>query len=206
MPPLQAFEVLENLIALFAAALPLMGSPGPVTLASAAAGAAYGRRRAAIYVVTMTAGTLTVISMVAAGLTGLIFALPGAAPVLAVLAALYMLYLAWKIATAPPLGGLDGGAPPPALWGWYAMAVANPKAYAAFIAVFSGYPLLEDQPVVGTVLKVAVLGCLALSVNLTWMVLGASLATLMQSPTASRALNIGFAVLLVASVALSFLG
>ena len=197
---------MENLIALFAAALPLMGSPGPVTLASAAAGAAYGRRRAAIFVVTMTAGTLTVISMVALGLTGLILALPGAAPVLAMLAGLYMLYLAWKIATAPPLGTLEQGTQAPGLAGWYAMAVANPKAYAAFIAVFSGYPLLDGTPVANTILKVVVLGCLALSVNLTWMVLGAGLAGLLQSPRASRALNIGFAVLLVVSVALSMLG
>ena len=80
---------------------------------------------------------------VAAGLTGLVLALPGAAPVLAACAGCYILYLAWKVATAPPLGRLESGAARPALLGGYAMAVMNPKAYAAFIALFSGYPLID---------------------------------------------------------------
>ena len=194
---------MENLLALVAAALPLMGTPGPVTLASAAAGAAYGARQASLYVVCMTAGTLTVISLVAAGLTGLVLALPGAAPVLAACAGCYILYLAWKVATAPPLDRLESGAARPALLGGYAMAVMNPKAYAAFIALFSGYPLIDGAPVFGTIIKVAFLACLALCVNLIWMTLGARLAQFMSSPRASRALNIAFAFMLILSVPLS---
>ena len=194
---------MENLLTLIAVSLPLMGTPGPVTLASAAAGAAYGSRAATLYVACMTLGTFTVISLVATGLTGLVLAVPGIAPVLAIGAGLYVLYLAWKIATAPPLDETRAGAHPPALWGGYAMAIMNPKAYAAFVAIFSGYPLVEGHPLWSTVLKVAFLAALALTVNLTWMVLGSSLSACLSSPIASRRLNVAFAVLLIVSVPLS---
>jgi threonine/homoserine/homoserine lactone efflux protein len=62
---------MDGLIALFTAALALMGSPGPATLSSAAAGAAY-RLRAVPYVLGISLGTITVMVLVAAGVTGLI--------------------------------------------------------------------------------------------------------------------------------------
>ena len=196
---------MEAVLALVAVAFPLMGSPGPVTLASAAAGAAWPRRAAALYVVGMTAGTLTVITMIAVGLTGLLMALPGVAPALGLIAAIYILYLAWRIAPAPPVGTIEADSEPPMMFGGYAMAVANPKAWAAFTAIFSGYPLWAEAPIAGTVLKVAFLGCLALSINLTWLLVGSSLAALLRSERASRALNFTFAALLVASVGASLL-
>jgi threonine/homoserine/homoserine lactone efflux protein len=77
---------MDGLIALFTAAIALMGSPGPATLSSAAAAAAY-RLRAVPYVVGISLGTITVMVLVAAGVTGLITSIPGAAPVISALAA-----------------------------------------------------------------------------------------------------------------------
>ena len=195
---------MDGLIALFTAAIALMGSPGPATLSSAAAGAAY-RLRAVPYVAGITLGTITVMVLVAAGVTGLITSLPGAAPVISALAAAYILYLAWRIATAPPVGALDRQAAAPPFIGGYAMAVVNPKAYGAMGALFSGFPLVPHDPVTDGTLKVALLSGLALAVNATWMSLGAGLARAMQNPRTSRALNVTFAVLLVASVVVAVL-
>lgn len=195
---------MDAFLALLAAAFPLMGSPGPVTLASAAAGAVFPPRYAAGYVLAMTAGTWTVITLVAIGMTGILLSIPGLAPILGVLAGLYILWLAWRIATAPPLTRGDEDDLPPSRWGGYAMAVANPKAYVAFLALFSGYPILPDQQLVGIVVKIFFLGSFALVVNLCWMTLGRSLAGLMRSPRASKALNMTFAILLMLSVSVSF--
>ena len=190
---------MDGLIALFTAALALMGSPGPATLSSAAAGAAY-RLRAVPYVLGISLGTITVMVLVAAGVTGLVTSIPGAAPVISGLAAAYILYLAWRIATAPPVGALDRQATAPPFIGGYAMAIVNPKAYGAMGALFSGFPLIPDDPVNDGMLKVAVLSGFALVINTTWMSLGAGLARAMRNPRTSRALNVVFAVLLVASV------
>lgn len=193
--------LIDTLPAFLAAALALMGSPGPVTIASAAAGAAWPGRAAA-FVLAMSAGTITVILMVAAGITGLIASVPGAAPVLAGLGALYILYLAWRIASAAPIGTVETDRTPPPLIGAYAMAIANPKAWAAFAALFSGFPLVPEDPVAGGVLKAAILCSLPPLINLTWMIAGTGLARLIRDPATGRAVNVGFALLLVGAVAL----
>jgi threonine/homoserine/homoserine lactone efflux protein len=194
---------MEGLAALLPAALALMGSPGPATLSSAAAGAAY-RARAIPYAVGISLGTITVMVLVAAGVTGLVTSLPGAAPVITVLAAAYILYLAWKIGTAPPVGALASQSAAPPFLGGYALAVVNPKAYGAMGALFSGFPLIAGDPVTDGTVKVAILSALALAINLAWMSAGAALARAIRNPRTSRMLNIAFAVLLLASVAAMF--
>ncbi len=55
---------MDGLIALMIAATAMMGSPGPATLSSAAAGAAY-RLRAVPYVIGISLGTMSVMVLVA---------------------------------------------------------------------------------------------------------------------------------------------
>lgn len=196
---------MDRILALMPAVLALMASPGPVTLASAAMGAAYPRRVAALRVLVMTTGTATVIVMVAIGVTGLVTAIPGAAPVLTLAAAGYILYLAWKIATAPPIARAAAEAPP-ALTAIYLMAIANPKAWAAMGALFSGFPLIDGAPVLNGVVKAVLLTCFALTINMSWMLAGSALASVLRNPRASRGLNVTMAVLLVLSVAVMLLG
>lgn len=181
-----------------------MGSPGPATLSCAAAGAAY-RWRAFPYVIGISLGTSTVIVLVATGLTGLILAIPGVAPVAAVLAGAYILYLAYKIATAPPVQGLQYQSAAPPMFGGYGMAIVNPKAYGAMGALFSGFHLLPGEPVWGAALKAALLMPVAFGANTLWMLAGAGLAGMMRDPRASRALNLVFATLLVVSVVLALM-
>ncbi|MDH3669239.1 MAG: LysE family transporter [Paracoccaceae bacterium] len=191
---------MENVLTLMAAILALMGSPGPVTLASAAAGAAFDRGAAARFVVAATTGTWTVIAIVALGVGGLVMSLPGVAPVIAGLAGAYILYLAWRIAMAPPLGALESGSEAARPIEGYIIGIANPKAYGAMGALFSGFPLIAGNPLSETVIKALLLCACALIINLTWMQAGVGLARIMQDPRASRALNITFGVMLVASV------
>jgi threonine/homoserine/homoserine lactone efflux protein len=169
-----------------------------VTLASAAFGATYGLR-AFPHVVTMSLGTSTIMVLVATGVTGLVASVPAAAPVLSALAGLYILYLAYRIATAPPVDELEQRAVLPPLLGVYGMAVANPKAWGAMGALFSGFPLLGD-PVTEAILKVGLLTALALVINTAWMLGGRTLARAMQTTHTSRALNLFFALLLVVAV------
>lgn len=190
---------MENIAAMVPAILALMASPGPVTLASAALGAAYPWSIALPRVVAMTAGTATVIFLVASGVTGLITAVPGAAPILTAMAGGYILYLAWKIATAPPIGTSTGDAP--LLMGAYLMAVANPKAFAAMGALFSGFPLFPGDPVKTATIKAAGLPLIALCINTTWMLGGSALRSLMSDPKISRIVNVAFALSLICSVA-----
>ncbi|MEO1142647.1 MAG: hypothetical protein AAFW66_09930, partial [Pseudomonadota bacterium] len=78
-----------------------MGSPGPATISLAAVGSAYGFRVGLPYLAGVILGTTGVLILVASGLVTLMIAIPGAVGLLSILGIGYILYLAWKIATAP---------------------------------------------------------------------------------------------------------
>jgi threonine/homoserine/homoserine lactone efflux protein len=193
----------ENLSAFVIAAFALTGSPGPATLGLAAAAAAFGIRRSLGLMAGLIAGVLVVFALAAAGLTGLILAQPVLGPVVKVLAALYMVWLAWSIATAPPLGQGDG-ARAPTLFGGIFLGVGNPKAYAAMAALASGFVLSPDRTS-DTAVKAVVLLVVMILVDLAWLFAGSALARVMCRRAWSRAINIVFALALLASVAAGFL-
>ena len=101
---------MEGLPGFLLASIALAGSPGPATLSLAAAGAAFGARRVVGYFIGIVVGMVAVMAITASGLVGLLLAVPGATPVVTVAAALYFVWLAWRIATAPPLDRRGGPA------------------------------------------------------------------------------------------------
>jgi threonine/homoserine/homoserine lactone efflux protein len=193
----------ENLAAFVIAAFALTGSPGPATLGLSAAAAAFGMRASLALMTGILVGVLVVFAVAAAGLTGLILAQPVLGPVVKALSVLYMLWLAWSIATAPPAGQGASGAVP-TFWGGIFLGVGNPKAYAAMAALTSGFVLSPDNAT-DAAIKAAILLAVMIAVDLAWLIAGAALARAMRKPAWSRAINITFAVALLASVAVGFL-
>ena len=93
----------SNLFFLWLAAIPLMGSPGPATMSLAAMGAAFGGRRSLQYLIGIIFGTIGVLVLIATGVTAIILAQPVLVSAITVVAVAYILYLAYRIATAPLL-------------------------------------------------------------------------------------------------------
>ena len=195
---------MDGLPGFILAALALCGSPGPATVSLAATGAAFGPRRGVAYMTGIDAGMVVVMSLTAAGVTGLVLAIPGAAPMVAVLAALYFVHLAWRIATAPPLQDTAQGSEPSFMAG-VLLSLINPKGYAAMAALFSGFALIRSRPELDAALKLGVLIVIVASVNAAWLFAGAALTRFFREPRTSRVINVTFAILLVASVAAAFL-
>ncbi|MGP1255177.1 MAG: LysE family translocator [Kiloniellales bacterium] len=196
----------NDLVLLWLAAFPLMGSPGPATMSLAGVGVAFGVRRGLSYLGGILLGTFTVLVMIATGVTGLILAEPAAVRVLTVLAAAYILYLAWKIATAPVLSAADTTAAAPAFSSGLVLAIANPKAFAAIGAVYSGNTLVEGTLLLDALAKIAALSLVIVTVNSAWLVFGSSLSSVLSNPRSGRIANLTFACLLILSVAFALLG
>ena len=129
-----------SLLSLILASVVVMGSPGPSTISMTAVGAAYGLRRSIGYLAGLVVGTTAVLLAVATGVASILLSAPQLAPVLLAASAAYILYLAYRIATAPPLSR-DSSAAAPSFAGAFLLAVANPKAYLAIAAVFAGSTL-----------------------------------------------------------------
>lgn len=187
------------LLSLLLTAAIVMGSPGPSTVSVTAVGAAFGFRRSLPYAAGLIAGTTLVLLAVATGAVALLLSEPRLGLPLTVLSAIYMLWLAWKIATASPLRDADPQAGAPGFAGGALLAIANPKAWLAIAAVFAGATLSAKGSASDAALKAAVLTGMIVLIHLAWLVAGASLSRLLRDPIRSRIANVGFAALLVAA-------
>jgi threonine/homoserine/homoserine lactone efflux protein len=194
---------MEGLLGFVLAGLALAGSPGPATLSLAATGAAFGARRGVGYMAGINAGMVAVMAITATGVVGVLLALPGAGPLVVALAAAYFVYLALRIATAPPLADGAGERREPSFAAGVFLSLVNPKGYAAMAALFSGFVLVGEHLAIDVAAKVAVLAAIIAAVNVAWLVGGAALTRFFRDPAANRAINIAFAVLLIASVAVT---
>ena len=193
-------DLWSSLLALLLSALAVMGTPGPSTLSVTAVGAAFGLRRSLPYVLGINLGTISVLLAVAAGIVTLLMSMPRLAPFLLAASLAYILYLAYRIATAPPLarpveGEATGSAP--SFLGGYLLGIANPKAYLAISAVFAGSSLPFGDPLLEALAKLAVLSFLIVVIHTVWLLAGVSLSRVLRDPLASRLLNIAFALILL---------
>jgi threonine/homoserine/homoserine lactone efflux protein len=184
------------LLSLLIASLLIMGSPGPSTISVTAVGAAFGLRRSVAYTSGLIAGTILVLLLVAMGVVAVLLAVPQLAPVLLGVSVGYVLYLAFRIATAPPLARSGRSGDTPTFAGGLLLALANPKAYVAIAAVFAGSALAP-------LLKVVVLAAMVVVIHIAWLVAGAGLARVLRDPLWSRRVNLSLAVALVAATVYS---
>ncbi len=191
---------MDGLPGFLLAAVALAGSPGPATLSLTATGAAFGARRGIAYLTGIVVGMAAVMAIVASGVVGLLLAVPGATPIVTVLAAAYFLYLAWRIATAPPLAADTAQRRAPTFAGGLLLSLVNPKGYAAMAALFSGFVLVQERLALDIAIKMGVLVFIIAAVNVAWLMAGAALTRFFREPRTNRAINVTFAVLLVVSV------
>jgi threonine/homoserine/homoserine lactone efflux protein len=194
---------MQELSSFIVAAAALTGSPGPNTLALAATSAAFGMRRSLALFAGTFIGVVIVMMVTASGLTGLVLAQPGVGPVARGLAAAYMVYLAYRIATAPVGGQGAATENPPGFVAGLFLSFGNPKAYAAMAALYSSFLLLPEAPVADAAAKSIIIMAVMLIVGCLWLLVGSTLTRSLRHPALGRAINIGFAMLLVASVALA---
>jgi threonine/homoserine/homoserine lactone efflux protein len=190
--------------ALVASALAIMRSPGPTTLSLVAAGSAYGARACLRYLAGLVLGTLAVLLAVAAGITAALLAVPALGTALLAVSAAYILWLAYHIATAPPLGAPAAGTAAPSLRAGLLLGVANPKAWVAIGAVFAS-ATLASAALADAAEKVALLSAIVVLIHVVWLAVGISLAPLLRDPRRSRAVNLTLAAALVAATAVAVL-
>ena len=184
--------------------LAIMGSPGPATISLVAAGSAFGVRRSLPYVLGIIIGTVAVLVAVATGITAALLAVPAIGSVLIWISAAYILWLAYHIATAPPLSEPATTSGAFSLAGGALLGAANPKAWLAIAAVFASAHVAAGATADATA-KVAVLIAMIIVICTTWLVAGTAIAPLLREPRRARLVNAALAVGLVAATTLAVL-
>ena len=194
----------ESIGPLLLTSLAIMGSPGPATVSLVAAGSAHGVRRSLPYLAGIIAGTWIVLVAVASGITAALLTVPALGAVLVWASAAYILWLAYHIATAPPLREPAAASHAGSFGGGALLGAANPKAWVAIAAVF-GSARLADAAAADAAAKVAALTAMIVVICAGWLVAGRSIAPLLRGARRARAVNVALALAVVAAMALTVL-
>jgi threonine/homoserine/homoserine lactone efflux protein len=195
----------QPLLALVLKSVAVMGSPGPSTMAVMATAAAFGARQSLAFVSGAIAGTVAVLLAVATGVVALLLSVPGLGSALTFASSAYLVYLAWKIAAAPPPSRRAADGLAPSFAAGLLLAIANPKAWFAIAAVFTGSTLIESSREADVSLKAAVLAVMIVIIHLAWLRGGALLTGFLGDPLRSRIANILFGLILLGTTVLALI-
>lgn len=174
-------------------------TPGPNNTMLMASGANFGFRASIPHMIGVSGGFLLLVVAVGLGLGGLFAAYPELHDVLAVAGGLYLLWLAWKIATSSGLGMGETGARPQTFLQAAAFQWVNPKAWAMALGAVTAY-----APRDGYVANILVVSVIFTAINLpcvaSWTGFGVGLRRFLDRPAVLRAFNVGMALLLALSL------
>jgi len=188
----------EIVTALIAFAFVSSITPGPNNLMLMASGANFGVRRTIPHMLGVSLGHAFMIFLVGAGLMGVFDAYPVAYTILKVVSVAYLLFLAWKIATAAaPRGNRRSGTPMTFLQA-AAFQWVNPKGWAMALTAISVY--LPAPGLEGVMLVALVFALINLPSVSCWAVLGQQAQRVLTNQTRLRTFNLTMGVMLIASL------
>ncbi|MFD2738247.1 LysE family translocator [Sulfitobacter aestuarii] len=190
-----SFDLLSAL-ALFA--LITSSTPGPNNLMLMASGGNYGFRQTIPHMLGIVFGFMSMLLLVGLGLIRLFEAYPIIYVVLKWLSVAYLLYLAWKIATAAPLRRDSGRGTPLTLLQAAAFQWVNPKAWAFGLSVVAVYAPQVSPP--WLMLVALIVAACSLPAITIWTAMGQQLARVLTNPRRLRLFNWSMALLLVLSL------
>jgi threonine/homoserine/homoserine lactone efflux protein len=186
------------------AAVGLLGSPGPAIAALVAVGRARGLVGGLPYFFGLQLGLATAAGITAAGLFSLLAAFPSALRVMTIAATIYLIHLAYKIASSP-VGetDLEGNGAHSSPAAGFLLGVTNPKAYLAFASLLASYTLIKGSAQQDSLTKWLLLVVVMIVVDIVWLYVGVFLRGLILSPNSERVLNVtlGLTVLVAAGLA-----
>ncbi|MFH6785326.1 MULTISPECIES: LysE family translocator [Methylobacterium] len=187
-------------------AVAMSATPGPNNTMVVASGATYGFARTVPHMLGISVGFPAM--LIVLGTVGLpLLTDPRVHAVLKWVGAAYLLWLAWKIATADPdpadpvakaagAGGRPLGFVQAALFQW-----VNPKAWVIAAGALATYTAGADGASLAATLALAVLfGIVALPCIGLWTLVGVGTARVLRTRRAVRLFNLAMAGLLVASL------
>ncbi len=183
----------------------LLITPGPGVLTTAGIGAAYGMRAGFGFVGGLGVGGFINMMLVITGLAALVLAVPGLRQVLLFASVGYLLYLAWRVASAGSRIGFTAAERPLGFRNGLTLQFVNPKAYVVSTALFSGFAFLPEAPVWEIIIKLIVFNAIWVPVHLIWLGAGASLGSLNLSHRTQRMINIGMAAAMLVVVVVALL-
>lgn len=183
----------------------LLGSPGPGIAALISVGRSRGFARSLPFFWGLQAGLYLAAAACGLGLFSVLREVPAAMASLAAIATAYLIWLAYRIATAP-VGSPPAGQPSGFSFtasGGFLLGITNPKAYVAFVSLMSSCVIVRSSAFADAALKWLSIVFIIVTVDIAWLWVGVIVGQSSLGPRSERALNIlmGSAILIASLVA-----
>lgn len=191
---------LDLLIAFLGFAFASSVTPGPNNMMLVASGVNFGVRRTLPHVAGINVGFPVMLLLTGFGLGQIFHRYPAIYIVMKVVGILYMLWLAWKVATSGPVKeGEAAVGKPMSFWQAAAFQWVNPKAWAMVMGAIAAYTVPENY--IGSLLIItAVYALVGTPGSLVWAMFGAALRNGLRDPVKVRWFNLAMAALLLLSL------
>ena len=162
---------LDQIIAFAIFAAVAAGTPGPSNVMLTAVGASVGWLRGLRCLFGVAAGMGALIFVSAFGLGGFLLAFPMAVPVMKAAGTLFLIYLAWKIATSTgvPQANNDGAV---GFWQAAGFQWINPKAWMAGIGAAASLGAVHENVLRDSAMLGAIFAAVGLVVCVPWLAFG----------------------------------
>lgn len=192
---------LDLLIAFIGFAFVMSGTPGPNVMLVMASGVNHGFRLTLPHMFGVAIGFSLMLIAVGFGLAELFKRVPVLYQALKVVSVVYLLWLAWKIATAKPVaaGGGDQRSQPMTFLQAATFQWVNPKAWAICLSVIATYTV-ADRFVTSMMVMAGLFVVINFICLVIWTGFGVTLRRLLGDARRVRWFNFAMALLLVASL------
>jgi threonine/homoserine/homoserine lactone efflux protein len=175
-------------------------TPGPNNMMLLASGVNFGVRRTLPHLAGVTLGFALMVALVGFGLDAIFSRAPWLPPLMRWAGAAYLIWLAWRIASAGAVKEGSAAGRPLGFLGAAAFQWINPKGWVMAVSALSTYAVSADYAT--TVIVIALtyfaVGVPSCSV---WVLFGAAMRRALADPRRARLFNLSMGALLVASIA-----
>lgn len=181
----------------------LLVTPGPGVLSTAGVGSGFGYRAGLRYLCGLFIGTNLVALAVVSGLAAIALSMPMLRLVLLVASALYLFYLALRIAFSGANVAFVAARKAPGVINGILVQTINPKAYAVNTALFTGFAFWPGSLLTETLIKFLVINLIWVPIHLMWLAAGVGLRRLDLPGRVQFAINLLMAASMLIVVGLA---
>ncbi|AJD41760.1 LysE family amino acid efflux protein [Rhizobium gallicum bv. gallicum R602sp] len=190
---------LDTFLALVLFAFTTSITPGPNNMMLFASGVNFGFRRTVPHMLGIGAGFFLLLLGVGLGLGALLRTVPALYTALKFAGGVYLVWIAWKIATSRALSEGKGSVKPMSFLAAAAFQWVNPKAWVMAVTAMATYTNSDLY-----LASVLIVGLAFAAVNIpsvsTWAGFGSALSKWLSDPVRLKWFNVTMAVLLVLSL------
>jgi len=188
---------MTELLPLMTYAFVMSSTPGPNNLMLTASGANFGYRRSLPHIMGISAGAGLQIYLTCLGLGALFTRYPSLQDGLRVAGALYLIFLAWKLAGSSITARPCSVAQPLTFSQAAAFQAVNPKTWIKAVTVASVFMPVGWSAASGALLVTVINSVITLPCVSVWTLFGVALRRLLTDPLRRRVFNVIMAASLV---------